>query len=196
MPDDATEAAQALRAASRDGGLKHLAGPGSQVRQALAAHFIRPIPHVVEIGGYLNPISDHLVHDVSTIRVVDPKIASAAWISAQGCEVRHIRAKYQAVDFSDLPSPYALVILGYSMKPYGQRAAIDPALLALADGAQRLVVEWADALERAASQAPVLTDRPGFATVCRISWRIEDGVIDRTPYADRTLVVRDRAAGV
>lgn len=191
MPDDAIEAGTAPGE-----GLAHLAGPGAQVRQALAAHFVRPIPHVVEIGGYLNPISDHLFHDVSSIRVIDPKIGPATWISAGGCEVRHIRAKYQAVDFSDLPSPYALVILGYSMKPYGQRAAVDPSLLSLVDGARRLVVEWADALERAASQVPVLIDRPGFATVCRIAWRIEDGVIDRTAYADRTLVVRDRTAGV
>ena len=189
MPVDAIEATT-----SPGEGLAHLAGPGAQVRQALAAHFVRAIPHVVEIGGFLNPISDYLARDAACVWVVDPKIAPHSWVAAGGCEVRHIAAKHQAVDFRDLPRPYALVMLGFSMKPYGRRAAVDPGLLALVDGAQRLVIEWADALDRAASQAPALVARPGFATVCRISWRIEDGVIDRTPFADRTLVVRDRTA--
>jgi hypothetical protein len=190
MPVDAIEAGTAPGE-----GLAHLAGPGAQVRQALAAHFVRAIPNVVEIGGFLNPISDHLLNDAACVWVVDPKIAPRTWISAGGCEIRHIAAKHQAVDFRDLPRPYALVMLGCSMKPYGRHAAVDPGLLSLVDGARRLVVEWADALDRATAQVPDLIARPGFETVCRIAWRIEDGVIDRTPFADRTLVVRDRTAG-
>jgi hypothetical protein len=182
----------AARERLRVGGLGHLAGPGAQVRQALAAHFVSPIPAVLEIGGYLNPISDHLVHGAATVWVIDPKIAPLEATSPSGCAVRHIAAKYQAVDFSRLPHPYALVMLGYSMKPYGRSAAVDPGLLSLIDGAARVVIEWANALERATSQVPALLGRPGLATLCRIAYRIEDGVIDRTPYADRTFVVLDR----
>jgi hypothetical protein len=182
----------AARERSRPDGLGHLAGPGAQVRQALAAHFVRGVPTVLEIGGYLNPISDHLVQDATAVWVIDPKIEPLETTSPAGCAVRHIGAKYQAVDFSSLPRPYALVMLGYSMKPYGRSAAVDPKLLSLVDGAARVVIEWAEALERATSQVPALLARPGLATMCRIAYRIEDGVIDRTPYADRAFVVLDR----
>jgi hypothetical protein len=193
MPVETLEGGTAaVREQSRAGGLGHLEGPGSQLRQALAAHSCRGFATVVEIGGYLNPISDHLVHGAHAVWVVDPKITPLETTATGGCAVRHIAAKYQAVDFSGLSRPYALVMLGYSMKPHGRSAAVDPKLLSLVDGAGRVIIEWANALERATSQVPALLSRPGFATICRMTSRIEDGVIDRTPYAERTFVVLDR----
>ncbi len=171
----------------------HLRGPAARVRQALAAHFLSGVPTIVEIGGYLNPISDHLVHDAETVIVVDPKIAAFEGVIRGGaCAVSHIRAKYQAIDLSKLPRPYALVMLGYSMKGFGGRAAVDPALLDLLDGAQRVVIEWATELERATSPGPALLSRPALRQVCRIDFTLEDGVIDASPYASRTLVVLER----
>jgi hypothetical protein len=200
MPVDAIEDAPPdTRTAMRgngDDGLAHLEGAASRVRQALAAHYLRDFATIVEIGGFLNPVSDHLVHDPSTVWVVDPKIASLETDLLHGrrCALRHIAAKYQAVDFTALPRPYALVMLGYSMKAYGSKEALDPVLLSLVDNADRVILEWARALRRATAQIPALVSRPGLRRTVAIDYRLEDGVIETSPYADRTLVVLDRVA--
>lgn len=200
MPVDAIEDARPdTRAETRGGaddGLAHLEGPASQVRQALAAHYLRDFSTIVEIGGFLNPISDHLVHDPTAVWVVDPKIApqESDRLKGRRCAVRHIRAKYQAVDFAGVARPYALVMLGYSMKAYGSKEALDPVLISLVDHADRVVLEWAQALKRATAQIPALLSRPGLRQSVRMDYRLQDGVIEHSPYADRTLVVLDRVA--
>jgi len=53
--------------------LPHLSGPAADVRQVLAAHFVRDCPHIVEIGGHRKPITGFLTHAPLSVLSVDPK---------------------------------------------------------------------------------------------------------------------------
>jgi hypothetical protein len=138
--------------------LPHLAGPGACLRQVLAAHAVRDCPHVVEIGGAGLPITGFLTHRPDSVTVVDPKIPAFEGDRLNGapCIVRHVRAKLQEIAIT--PSgPYALVLLGLSLKPFGSSDATAPALLALAAAARVLVIDYALDLPRAQGQIGALT---------------------------------------
>lgn len=147
------------RAAAHSGILlPHLASPAAALRQVLAAHAVRACAHVVEIGGAGLPISAFLTHRPESVTVIDPKIPefSGSTLNGAPCRLRHRAAKLQEVEIAPA-GPYALILLGLSLKPFGAHGATPPELLALAAGANVLVIDYALDLERAQGQIGALT---------------------------------------
>jgi hypothetical protein len=172
-------------------GISHLAGPAAPVRQLLAAYFVRDCPHIVEIGGHLNPVTPFLIHHPESVLVVDPKAIPRVEDQLHGkpCRVRHVARKFQDLTFDLSPWSYGLVMLGYSLKQAGGSEAIGSKLLDLVDHARKVVIEWSPQLERAALQVPHLLSRSGLRQLCRIDLALEDGTIEHSPYGQRRLVV-------
>jgi hypothetical protein len=137
--------------------LPHLASPAAALRQVLAAHAVRCCAHIVEIGGAGLPITGFLTHQPEAVTVIDPKIPefSASTLNGAPCRLRHRAAKLQEVEIAPV-GPYALILLGLSLKPFGRRGATPPELLALAGGADVLVIDYALDLERAQGQIGAL----------------------------------------
>lgn len=175
-------------------GIPHLAGPASEVRQALAAHFVRDCEHILEIGGHLLPITGYLTHFPRSVTSIDPKTPAfaAEELNGRPCKVRHVSRKFQEVELDYEPGSYALVLLGYSLKPFGSRDAMGERLLALADNARRIVLDYAPALQRAAAAVPQLLRRPGLAELCSFDLTLNDPAIAASPYAVRRFHVLER----
>ncbi|CAD5279107.1 conserved hypothetical protein [Bosea sp. 62] len=148
--------------------LPHLGSPAAALRQVMAAHLLLRCDHIIEIGGAGLPITGYITHRPVTVTVVDPKIVSFAGESLNGapCRVRHVRAKLQQLDLEAPQSPFGLVLLGLSLKPFGDDEAIDARLLSLVRAADVLILEHAHSLERVRGQVPALLaarqDRPAI----------------------------------
>jgi len=151
-----------------DGLLPHLASPAAALRQVLAAHLLRGCEHIVEIGGAGWPITDFVTHRPRSVTVIDPKIAARAdeTLSGAPCRVRHVAAKLQQIDLAPPQSRFGLVLIGLSLKPFGDGEAVDEGLLSLVRAADVLVLEHAHALTRVRGQVPALLaarpDRPAI----------------------------------
>jgi len=171
--------------------LPHLAGPAGSVRQAMAAHFVAGCEHVIEIGGAGLPITGFLRPAPRAITVIDPKIEpyEAEYLDGAPCRVRHIAAKLQSVALAPPAERYGLVLLGLSLKPSGSRPPLGAELLALAAGAEIVVVEHAVALERAAPQAAALLEGLSAEVLADIAMDIRDTEISGTPFGRRRFVV-------
>lgn len=167
--------------------LPHLSGVGSDARQVLAAHFLRDCDHVIEIGGHNRPVCSFLTHAPDTVTSVDPKSVAyeSRELNGRPCHVRHVPKKFQEVEFGHQPGTYGLVMLGYSLKPFGARDPLGDLLFSLIDNAKTIVVDYTPGLERAASQIPAIIERPGLETVCKLEMRLFDPEITGTPFADR-----------
>ena len=174
-----------------DPGLVHLRGPGAELRQVIAAHFLKDCPHVVEIGGHLRPITAYLTHHPRSVTVIDPKTIpyEAEALNGQPCRVRHIGRKFQDAAIDLAAGSYGLVMLGYSLKPFGSRPALDARLFALIDGARITVIDYAPALARAADQVPLILARPTVSMVCSLDLVIDDPELRDSPYAHRRFIV-------
>ncbi|PZO01803.1 MAG: hypothetical protein DCF30_06530 [Hyphomicrobiales bacterium] len=155
--------------------MPHLASPAAALRQVLAAHAVRDCPHIVEIGGAGLPITGFLTHQPDSVTVIDPKIPdfSAAMLNDTPCRVRHLAAKLQDVEIAPA-GPYALILLGLSLKPFGRRGATPPELLGLAAGARVLVIDYALDLERAQGQIGALTATRPAPPVIDLALTIND----------------------
>src|SRR5262245_59843647 len=118
--------------------LPHLSGPAAAVRQVLAAHFVRECPHVLEIGGHIRPVTPYLTHHPESVLIVDPKTDpdEAGELNGKPCRVRHVARKFQEVRYDYAPGSYGLVILGYSLKPFGTREPLGALLFSLIDNAK------------------------------------------------------------
>ncbi len=169
--------------------LPHLAGAAAALRQVLAAHAVRHCPHVVEIGGAGLPITGFLTHQPASVTVIDPKIPAYAADTLNGapCRLRHIAAKLQEVVLAP-PGPYALVLLGLSLKPFGRRGAVPPELLALAAGAAVLVIDYARELERAQGQIGALTATRSDAPAIDLELTINDAALRAAGFHQRHLL--------
>jgi len=178
--------------------IPHLSGPGAAIRQVLAAHFVRDCPHVVEIGGHVRPVTDFLTHAPLSVLSVDPKTPplEAEELHGRPCKVRHLSRKFQEVEYDHEPGSYGLVLLGYSLKPFGSREPLGQLLFGLIDNARTVVLEYPPALERASSQVPSILSRPSLETICGFDITIDDPQIKDTPYAHRRFhVLRPVAKG-
>jgi len=166
------------------------------VRQVIAAHFLADCDHVVEIGGHLRPVTPFLLHGPRSVLVVDPKVVpyEARELYGRPCEVRHVARKFQEVEYDLAPGGYGLVILGYSLKPFGDREPLGELLFGLIDNAKVVVIEYPPALERASSQVPAILARPSMRVRCSIGLSLDDGAIAGSPYAERRLYVLDPVA--
>lgn len=155
--------------------LAHLASPAAALRQVLAAHAVRNCADIVEIGGAGLPITGFITHHPACVTVIDPKIPAyeADTLNGAPCRLRHLPAKLQEVEIAPA-GPYALVLLGLSLKPYGRRAATPPELLALAAKAAVLVIDYALDLERAQGQIGALTATRTDAPAIDLSLTIHD----------------------
>lgn len=173
--------------------IPHLSGPAALVRQVVAAHFVTGCPHVVEIGGHLRPVTPFLTHGPKSVLVVDPKVEpyESAELHGRPCRVRHIARKFQEVEFDVPEGEYGLVLLGYSLKPFGDKNPLGETLFSLIDHARVTVLEYPPALDRASSQIPVLLARSSVKVRCTVEFRLDDDQIRGSPYADRRLVVLD-----
>ena len=169
------------------GGLAHLSGAGSEARHVLAAHYLRDCEHIVEIGGHERPITSYLTHHPISILSVDPKTTAfeAAELNGKPCNVRHVAKKFQEVEFDYRPQSYGLVLLGYSLKPFGKRDPLGDLLFSLVDNAKTVIVDYTPGLERAVSQVPAILARPALRTLCMFELRLFDPEIADTTFAER-----------
>jgi hypothetical protein len=167
--------------------LPHLSGPAAAIRQVLAAHFVRGCPHVLEIGGHKQPVTGYLTHAPLSVTSIDPKTTEyeAGELNGRPCRVRHIARKFQDVELDLAPRSYGLVLLGYSLKPFGRREPLGELMFSLVDNASVVVIDYAPELERAASQVPAILSRPTLASHCSFELKLEDPEIAATPYARR-----------
>lgn len=172
-------------------GLSHLSGPSAAIRQVVAAHFLRDCPHIVEIGGHLTPITGYLTHHPQSVLSVDPKTEAyeADELNGHPCRVRHVARKFQEIAYDHAPRSYGLVLLGYSLKPFGRREPLGELLFSLIDNAKVVVVDYAPDLDRAASQVPAIVERPTLAVHCSFELSLEDEKIAGSPYAKRRFFV-------
>ena len=171
--------------------LPHLSGPAAAVRQVLAAHFLRDCPHVIEIGGHLRPVTAYLTHHPQSVLVVDPKTVpyDGDELNGKACRVRHVARKFQELSYDYTPRSYGLVILGFSLKPFGSRSPLGDLLFSLVDHAKLVIVEYSPKLERASSQVPRLLAREGIQTICGVDLVLRDHEISASCYAQRRFVV-------
>jgi len=176
--------------------IPHLAAPVLTARHALAAHFLRECPHIVEIGGYKTPITLFLTHAPETVTSIDPKIEpfSADQLNGRPCRVRHLAQKFQEVDIDLTPLSYGLVILGYSLKPYGDEPPDGEKLANLMDRARLTVIDYMIDLERPEAQLPGLMNRGTLRERHRIDMQMHDDLIGGTPFANRRFLVLEPAA--
>ena len=173
--------------------IPHLAGLGANMRQVFAAHFMRDCDHVLEIGGHIRPVTPYLTHNPLSVTSVDPKTEAyeASELNGKPCRVRHIPAKFQQIDYDYAPGSYGLVLLGYSLKPFGRRDPLGDLLFSLIDNAKTVIIEYAPELERAASQVPHIVSRPSVRIRGLFDLHLHDPEIAGTPYADRRFYVLD-----
>jgi hypothetical protein len=193
MLDKPTDSGSAS-AAERD--LPHLSGIGASLRQVFAAHFLRACEHVLEIGGHTRPITNCITHHPLSITSIDPKTAAyeAESFNGRPCRVRHISRKFQEVEYDYAPGSYGLVLLGYSLKPFGSRDPLGDLLFSLIDNAKIVVIDYAPALERGALQVPHIVSRSSVRVRTTVDLGLHDPEIAATPYAQRRLYVLDRVA--
>ena len=164
------------------------------VRQVMAAHFVSHCRHVVEIGGHLRPVTPFLTHGPESVLVIDPKVEpfEAEELNGRPCRVRHVACKFQQI--SDAPRrDYGLVLLGYSLKPFGTREPLGPSLFGLIDNAETIVLEYSTLHHRAQSQIPHILARPSVKVRCAIDFTLDDREIRNSPYARRRLMVLEPA---
>jgi hypothetical protein len=130
------------------------------------------------------------------VLVVDPKVVpyESRELHGRPCEVRHVARKFQEVDYDLLPGSYGLVMLGFSLKPFGSREPLGDLLYGLIDRAKVVVIEYPPALERASSQVPAILARPSTRIRCSIGLSLDDWIIGGSPYAERRLYVLDPVA--
>lgn len=167
--------------------LPHLLGPAAPLRQVLAAHAVRHCHHVIEIGGAGLPITGFLHHRPASVTVIDPKIPAFAAETLGGapCRVRHLAAKLQQVSLTPSAEPFALVLLGLSLKPFGRKAAMPPDLLALAQAAKVLVIDYALDLDRAQGLIGTLLATRAEAPSIDLDIRINDTAMAQAGYDRR-----------
>ncbi len=170
--------------------LPHLASPAAALRQVLAAHAVRSCPHIVEIGGAGLPITGFLTHRPASVTVIDPKIPDFAAETLNGapCRLHHHAAKLQEIEIAPA-GPYALVLLGLSLKPFGRRGATPPELLALAAAAEILVIDYALDLERAQGQIGALEATRTAPPIIDLALTINDTALRATGFDRRRFLV-------
>lgn len=193
----ATGASLADPGAAGPSGMPHLAGAAATLRQRMSAHFVDGLDHIVEIGGHLTPVSGFLVQVPRSFTCIDPKAVPVEASSLRGepCRVRHIDRKFQDVDLNLEPGTYGLVFVGYSLKPLGQRDPVGARLFELIGNSAVTVIEYAVALERAASQVGPILASGAVQRVAQVDYTLADGVMERSNYNERRLLVLRPARG-
>lgn len=169
----------------------HLNERGAAVRQILAAYFIRHRSFVIEIGSGNNPISRYLIHRPQVVYLLDPKLAASPDDGTQRDpppEIIRIFGKYQTCKIN--PSrPFAVVLLGLSLKGFGSKTDIDDEFCALLSDAGTVVIDFAVNHARATNQYQRIRRLRGSDPAVDIDLRINDEAIILAGFADRKFVV-------
>src|SRR4029453_5469001 len=97
----------------------------------------------------------------------------------------HFSRKFQEIEYDYEPGSYGLVLLGYSLRPFGSREPLGQLLFGLIDNARTVVLEYPPALERASSQVPSILTRPSLEVLCSFDITIDDPEVAGAPYAQR-----------
>ncbi len=171
----------------------------AQARYVLAAHYLKGCEHIVEIGGSRTPITKFIDPPPASIVVVDPKMAPfhAESLAGRPCRVDHVRTTFQAHDFELAGREYGLVILGLSLKHFGEQfgEAADSAspgwrkLIALVRGARTAVIEYALDWELGRREAEAIVAGSGCRTVMRLDLDLGDNEGEDTPFRRRRFMV-------
>lgn len=116
----------------------YLKSEALQTRYKLAASYVQGFEYIVEIGGYLTPITNFI--DPAKYR----KILSIDPLGEQSSRdnVLHLRVKYQDIDIFQYvePKKYALIILGLDLE-------IEESLISIVKSSARFIVEYPIDLE-------------------------------------------------
>lgn len=105
--------------------MDYLTTEAAQTRCVIAAHFVRELAHVVEIGGFKTPVSLYLTGAHESVTVFDPLMNEfeADTLNGRPCRVRHVPRSVQDAGLDLARGSYGLVMLGCSLKHFSS----DPA---------------------------------------------------------------------
>lgn len=93
----------------------YLQEPVLEVRQRIAAHFLREQENILEIGAYKTPITPYLLKQPKEVVIVDPLIEPGEWNTWNGKPslIRHLRMGIEEFDINHFGSkPYGLLFCG------------------------------------------------------------------------------------
>lgn len=171
--------------------LPHLASEAAPVRQVLAAYALADCPHIVEVGGAGLPLTQFLHGQHESITVIDPKIEPYTAETWQGrhCRIRHIARKLLDDDAGLARRGLGVALLGLSLKPFGSRKAISPALVGLCAAAERVVIEYSISLERAVEQLPELLQKAGLVEIWGVDLVLRDAAFTDSGHERRRMSV-------
>lgn len=171
--------------------VSHLGVKGAIVRQVLAAHFIRHRRCIIEIGSGDNPISNFITHQPDVVYLLDPKLGATGdrrQTNGGSFKIVRIAKKYQISHLTP-DRPFAVVLLGLSLKGFGARPEIDDEIFALLSEAGTIVIEFAKSHPRAMAQYQAICQFRNADPIVDIDLTINDRLIAEAGFADRKLVV-------
>ncbi len=120
----------------------YLESAAFRLRGAVAAHFVRRCPTVVEIGGGRTPMDGYLDDARVEVIVVDPFLPDVERPLKHGGRARHVRGRFQDIVWDvRRPGGFGLVMLGLELLDMGEEDFAN--LYALIDAAAVTVLEFA-----------------------------------------------------
>lgn len=100
-------------------------------RMILAAGYLTDCPTIIELGGYMSPISDFLKHPYEKVLSVDPLTDPK-----KESKILHLAKDYREVDFTPYTKKdYGIVMLGMDL-PFSQK------LFELITRAKKVIIEF------------------------------------------------------
>ena len=173
----------------------YFATDAARARYVLAAHYMKRCDHVVEIGGGGNPITNFMTTTPESILVVDPKISEyhAETLRGEPCRVDHVRSTFQAQEFDLRDRTFGLVILGLSLKHFGdagpEEAGSWRKFILMVNAARVTVMEFACAWDLGRRQADTVLRQAAVGITMRLDmdWGDNHGV--PTAFARRRFLV-------
>jgi len=128
----------------------YLQDPVLEVRQRIAAHFLREQENIIEIGAFKTPITPYLLKAPKEVVIVDPLIEPGEWKEWNGkpANIRHLRMGMEDLDLNYFGNrPYGLLFCGVDLGPlYGEPVRLLKAVchfLCLLSNADVPVIEYA-----------------------------------------------------
>ena len=120
----------------------YLESAAFRLRGAVAAHFVRRCPTVVEIGGGRTPMDGYLDDAGVEVIVVDPFLPDVERPLKHSGRARHVRGRFQDIVWDvRRPGGFGLVMLGLELLDMGEEDFAN--LYALIDAAAVTVLEFA-----------------------------------------------------
>ena len=182
----------------------YLVTPAFQTRYILAAHYLEPCEHIVEIGGYRTPITRFLRTPKRSVTVLDPRVEPLERdeLLGQGCRVRHVQTLFQ--DHHDWPAEYGLALLGLDFElyelPRRRRQSVLDRFAPVVLGAHRIVIEIARDWPASRWLAGWVMKQTGYDKVLQVTLDLKGDLgVDLSgswpPFWRRTLMVLDRPGG-